>query len=973
MSFPTPRHAAPSPTIMFVTQPPFGLDATSINAVNGNHRADTGHAPRGGDLFIRYGDGSLRNLTAEAGYGLSVGQEIAVREPSVHWSGNKALFSMVVGGTTPGNNAPVFWQIYEVTNLAPGQTAQITKLPQPSVSNNLSPIYGTDDRIIFTSDRPQNGNFGNYPALDEYQAEQTNTGLWSMAPDGSDLKLLDHSPSGDFSPLIASDGRVIFTRWDHLQRDTQTSDATRAAQFGAFNYPSEAGTQQLPYNDSFPEPLTQPAGAYLKGHHFSHFFPWQINEDGTNLETLNHVGRHELFQSFPSAHQGLPDFIAPAGRRTAIIQTQLKEDPNNPGYFVGTQPPDFGGHNSGQLIALRGDEATNADNMQVDYLTDPLSLQFYLLGIQTPPANHPGHFRNATPLSDSTLIAVHSDSPYRDKTNGGPLTSLYNFRLVQMLPGNPYYTKGARLIANGITKSVSYWDNSINQQVSYSGQLWELDPVEVRARQVPVKHSNALPAIEQQILSDELGGQAGIDEFQNYLQAHNLALVVSRNVTRRADKQQDYNLKIYGSATQSVEPGAVPLEIAFMQFLQADLLRGYTKFNAGRRPMPTTMHEGLLPVVANAPSSSVQLGSDGSMAALIPARRAVTWQMLGADGAPVVRERYWVTFAPGEMRTCTNCHGINQADVFGQPRPVNPPQALHALAAWYRDNIKSQSVLLTPTNAAFPANGGTGAVNITPIANWPAQSNASWLTITASNGATVNYTVAANPSPSARTGSLTIAYQTFNVTQAGTPAPTPTPTPLPTPTPTPLPTPTPTPLPTPTPTPTPANCTYTVQASGFIFGANGGNTTTNVTATSGCVWTVVSNTPWITVTTPSGNGNGTAAFLVAANTGPNNRSGSVTIAGKGVGIVQAGATGGACNYTLVDTSKIISTAGGTKSVIVVAPTGCAWAAASNVPWISISNPNNTGIAVLTYTVAANPGPSRTGTLTVAGQTYTVIQ
>ncbi|MBI1765848.1 MAG: hypothetical protein HYR56_30960 [Acidobacteria bacterium] len=263
---PLTRQAATAqlPTLLFVTQPPFGLDATSVNAVNGNHRADTGHTPRGGDLYLRFGDGSLRNLTAEAGYGLSAGQEIAVREPSVHWSGAKALFSMVVGGTTPGNTAPVFWQIYEVTNLLPGQTAQITKLPQPANSNNVSPIYGTDDRLIFTSDRPRNGNFANYPALDEYQAEQTNTGLWSMAPDGSDLKLLDHSPSGDFSPLIASDGRLIFTRWDHLQRDTQSSNATLISKNNPFDYVSEASTQQLPFADSFPEPLTQPAGAYLK-------------------------------------------------------------------------------------------------------------------------------------------------------------------------------------------------------------------------------------------------------------------------------------------------------------------------------------------------------------------------------------------------------------------------------------------------------------------------------------------------------------------------------------------------------------------------------------------------------------------------------------------------------------------------------------------------------------------------------------
>ncbi len=88
------------PTIMFVTQPPFGADFASANAVFGNRNPYVGSTPRGGDLYIRYSDGALRNLTAEAGFGVKVGEEIATREPSVHWSGTKALFSMVIGGTT---------------------------------------------------------------------------------------------------------------------------------------------------------------------------------------------------------------------------------------------------------------------------------------------------------------------------------------------------------------------------------------------------------------------------------------------------------------------------------------------------------------------------------------------------------------------------------------------------------------------------------------------------------------------------------------------------------------------------------------------------------------------------------------------------------------------------------------------------------------------------------------------------------
>ena len=77
-------------TIMFVTQVPTMNDFASRASTFGNHRASMDSVVRGGDLMIRYPDGVVRNLTREAGFGMDgmqLANAIAVREPTVHWSG----------------------------------------------------------------------------------------------------------------------------------------------------------------------------------------------------------------------------------------------------------------------------------------------------------------------------------------------------------------------------------------------------------------------------------------------------------------------------------------------------------------------------------------------------------------------------------------------------------------------------------------------------------------------------------------------------------------------------------------------------------------------------------------------------------------------------------------------------------------------------------------------------------------------
>src|SRR5215218_8095931 len=87
---PTTSVAALSNPILFVTQMPISADFATIGAVFANHHADMQSVGRGGDLWIRYPDGALKNLTETAGFGSSGLQgtnAIAVRDPAVSWDG----------------------------------------------------------------------------------------------------------------------------------------------------------------------------------------------------------------------------------------------------------------------------------------------------------------------------------------------------------------------------------------------------------------------------------------------------------------------------------------------------------------------------------------------------------------------------------------------------------------------------------------------------------------------------------------------------------------------------------------------------------------------------------------------------------------------------------------------------------------------------------------------------------------------
>jgi len=76
--------ASPTNSFLFVTQVPVPADFGTIASTFGNHQGKPAFCGRGGDLYVRYPDGTLRNLTRAAGYGQWGPQGpngIAVRQP----------------------------------------------------------------------------------------------------------------------------------------------------------------------------------------------------------------------------------------------------------------------------------------------------------------------------------------------------------------------------------------------------------------------------------------------------------------------------------------------------------------------------------------------------------------------------------------------------------------------------------------------------------------------------------------------------------------------------------------------------------------------------------------------------------------------------------------------------------------------------------------------------------------------------
>jgi len=160
--------------------------------------------------------------------------------------------------------------------------------------------------------------------------------------------------------------------------------------------------------------------------------------------------------------------------------------------------------------------------------------------------------------------------------------------------------------------------------------------------------------------------------------------------------------------------------------------------------------------------------------------------------------------------------------------------------------------------------------------------------------------------------------------------------------------------------------------------AGGGGSVAVTASASSCQWTATSNAPWIAITSgATSSGSQQVAYAVSQNTGAA-RSGTLTIAGQTFTVDQAAAPAPPppCSFSIAPPTATVAGTAGTVTVTVTATApACAWTASSPVDWITIaSQAGGQGNGSIDFAIAANPGTdSRTATLTVAGQPFTVTQ
>ncbi len=128
-----------------------------------------------------------------------------------------------------------------------------------------------------------------------------------------------------------------------------------------------------------------------------------------------------------------------------------------------------------------------------------------------------------------------------------------------------------------------------------------------------------------------------------------------------------------------------------------------------------------------------------------------------------------------------------------------------------------------------------------------------------------------------------------------------------------------------------------------------------------------SDQSWLTIT---GTNNGVVSFSFTSNTGAP-RTAHISLLGQTITVTQ-----GAATISLATTNLVEGPIPGTDSaILLLSPGNFPWTATANTSWLHLAPGFSSGLGSTNvfFSFDTNSGPTRTGTITIANQTLTVIQ
>ncbi|MCL4202754.1 MAG: hypothetical protein KJ000_09675 [Pirellulaceae bacterium] len=121
-----------------------------------------------------------------------------IRDPQVHYGGNKILFSYRPGGTEA-------YHLYEINSDGSG-LVQLTDGPD----NDIEPIYTPEGGIVFCSSRCHR-----YVPCWRTQVAT----LYRCDADGRNVRMLSNNAETENTPWMLPDGRIVYMRWEYVDRN----------------------------------------------------------------------------------------------------------------------------------------------------------------------------------------------------------------------------------------------------------------------------------------------------------------------------------------------------------------------------------------------------------------------------------------------------------------------------------------------------------------------------------------------------------------------------------------------------------------------------------------------------------------------------------------------------------------------------------------------------------------------------------